>query len=203
MERTGERYTAARRHLLEPEPKRDAETPPIGERISAEAFAERTGRTWPEWFVILDHWGAAERPHAEIARYLNEEHGVPGWWAQTVTVGYEQARGLRAKYQRPDGYSISASKTIGVPVERLFDAVLRLPGLRLRTSQPHRSARFDWEDGRTRVNVGFTTKGESRSTVGIAHERLTDADEAAQMKEMWRQRLVELKRVLEEPREVS
>ncbi len=67
---------------------------------------------------------------------------------------------------------MSASKTIAVPVERLFEAfddeALRerwLPraDLRLRTATPHRSARYDWEDGSTRVNVGFTELAQSKS----------------------------------------
>ena len=33
--------------------------------------------------------------HKEIAEYLNEKRGVPGWWSQMVTVTYEQERGLR------------------------------------------------------------------------------------------------------------
>jgi hypothetical protein len=48
--------------------------------------------------------GATERKHAEIARWLVTEHEVDSWWAQSVTVGYEQARGMRAPGQQSDGY---------------------------------------------------------------------------------------------------
>ncbi|MEE3921840.1 hypothetical protein V2I01_36860 [Micromonospora sp. BRA006-A] len=61
---------------------------------------ERTGQDWAGWFDRLDAWGAVDRTHTEIARWLVDTHGMPGWWAQTVTVGYEQARGLRAPGQR-------------------------------------------------------------------------------------------------------
>jgi len=37
-----------------------------------------------------------------------------------VTVAYERDRGLREKYLKPDGYEISHSKTMGVPVDILF-----------------------------------------------------------------------------------
>jgi hypothetical protein len=69
-----------------------------------------------------------------------------------------------------------------------------LPGgqLSLRTQQPSRPARFDWEDGRTRVNVAFTAKGDAKSAVALAHERLADADEAERMKAFWRERLAAL-----------
>ena len=52
-----------------------------------------TGKGWDDWFRVLDGWDATSRSHTEIARYVNGEHGVDGWWAQSVTVGYERARG--------------------------------------------------------------------------------------------------------------
>ena len=174
--------------------------------MSDAAIQKSTGKTWDEWFPILDAWGARERTHTEIARYVSEEHGVPGWWSQSVTVAYEQARGMRLKYERPDGFSVTASKTIAVSVEVLYDAFvddvrrkewLTDGWMSLRTAQPGRTARFDWEDGSTRVNVGFTEKGPSKSSVAVAHERLPDADEAETAKARWKARLIELKALLE------
>ena len=65
------------------------------------------------------------RPHRDIARWLNREQGVDGWWAQEITVAYERAIGRRQTGQRPDGYAISASKTVAVPVDRFFAGALR------------------------------------------------------------------------------
>ena len=39
-----------------------------------------------EWFALLDAWGATGHSHTEIARWLHETHGVPGWWSQNITV---------------------------------------------------------------------------------------------------------------------
>jgi hypothetical protein len=198
MEKTGERYTAARRHVVEgSEP--EVETPDLTGLTSDETLAARTGRPWAEWFALLDEWSAAEKPHGEIARHLTEQHGVSGWWAQQVTVGYERARGLRDPNQRRGGgYEVSATKTVNVPVERLYEAFLALDlPLSLRTSRPNRSARFDWEDGATRVIVDFTSKGDAKSTVALAHERLPDAKEAERTKAAWRERLAALKSDLE------
>ncbi|MGZ4183097.1 MAG: hypothetical protein ACXVUL_20740 [Solirubrobacteraceae bacterium] len=74
-----------------------------------------------------------------------------------------------------------------------------LPGadLRIRTSSPGRSARFDWEDGETRVNVGFVAAGDDKSRVALLHDRLPDADSATEMKSRWRDRLAALKSQLE------
>jgi hypothetical protein len=65
--------------------------------VSDAAIKKSTGKTWDEWFPILDAWGAREKTHTEIARYVSQEHGVPGWWSQSVTVAYEQERGMRLK----------------------------------------------------------------------------------------------------------
>ena len=96
--------------------------------------------------------------------------------------------------------------SFAVPVERLFEAfadeVRRerwLPGaeLRVRTATPLRTARYDWEDGSTRVIVGFDDLGEAKSRVALSHERLPDADSAGEMKAWWRERLTALKTQLE------
>jgi uncharacterized protein YndB with AHSA1/START domain len=166
-----------------------------------------TGRAWDEWFALLDAWGAAERPHPEIARWVAGEHGVGGWWAQGVTVAYEQARGLRAPGQRRGGlFEVNASKTVAVPVDRLYDAfadpALRerwLPGatVELRTAQAARSIRAGWDDGSTRLVVAFTARGESKSQVALTHERVPDAATAEELKRFWRERMAALKQVLE------
>jgi hypothetical protein len=125
--------------------------------MSERALADATGHGWDHWFGLLDEWGGAAHSHKEIARWLMDEQGVAGWWSQSITVGYERARGLRAPGQRPDGWSITASKTVAVPVERLFevfeDEGLRerwLAGaeLRPRTATAPRSARYDWRMAR-------------------------------------------------------
>jgi uncharacterized protein YndB with AHSA1/START domain len=192
MDKTGESYTAARAQLL----PRDQE-PDVGP----------TGRPYSHWFAELDEWGAIDRSHKEIAAWLMSEQGVPGWWAQNITVEYERARGLREVGQGRDGFfRVNASKTVAVPVEELFaavvDAVRRdewLPGvvLRERTATPHRTARFDWGEGSTRVIFGFEVKGDGKSTVALSHERLPDSETAATMKAFWRERLSGLKALLE------
>ena len=174
---------------------------------SDEAVLGATGRSYEDWFRVLDEADMSSQGHGEIAGALTGEHGVDSWWAQTITVGYERARGMRPEHGGRDGlYAISASKTVDVPVERLFDAFTDqelltrwLPegGLRARTSQPAKSARFDWADGATRVNVLFEQKGEGRSRVALSHERLPDAETAERMKGHWRERLGELRTVLE------
>jgi uncharacterized protein YndB with AHSA1/START domain len=227
MDKTSESYTTARRQLLakagtdaDPEAPAEPMAPPVepvatppedapGAKrpYSDEVIRAKTGRVWDEWFALLDAWGAAERPHPEIARWLAGEHGVPGWWAQGVTVAYEQARGLRAPGQRRGGlFEVNASRTVAVPVERLYEAfadpALRerwLPGsvVEVRTAQAAKSIRASWDDGSTRLVIAFTDRGESKSQVALVHERVPDAGTADKLKAFWRERMAALKQLLE------
>lgn len=78
-------------------------TKPAGPQgISDETVIAKTGKATEEWNTILDGWDAPSKGHPAIARYLEQEHGLSGWWAQTVTVRYEYARGLRKDAVVPD-----------------------------------------------------------------------------------------------------
>jgi len=206
MEKTGESYTAARAMLLAAE-EPNASGPAVL-ATSDEAIRRRTGRGWEEWFDLLDEWGAAERTHRETARWVAEQQGIHplAWNAQAVVSSYERTRGLRAVGEHADGFAITASKTVAVPVDRLYDAFVDeslrarwLPAaeLRERTATKPRSARFDWGDGASRVHVTFAAKGEDRSTAALQHVRLADAQEADRMKAYWRERVASLKEELE------
>jgi uncharacterized protein YndB with AHSA1/START domain len=205
MAKTGESYTAARRHFLRKEADTSASGVVADPGMSEEAITRGSGKGWGEWLRILDDWGAKQRPHKKIAAYV-QEHGVSGWWAQTVAVGYERARGMRARYQTTEGFSVGDSKTFPVNVEPLFQAFadgrrrsrwLEAGTLRTRTTQPGKSARFDFKQGETRVHAYFTGKGESKSTVQIQHERLPDANAVEEMRAFWKERLQRLARLLE------
>jgi hypothetical protein len=206
MEKTGESYTAARTMLLRADEPANSTAPRL--KTSDEKIRQRTGRGWEEWFAILDDWGAANRPHREIALWLAEQQGaVPlAWNVQAIVGGYELTRGLREVGEKEDGFVVTASRTVAVPAEHLYDAFVDpsvrdrwLPGAKLseRTASPAKSARFDWSDGATRVNVTFLARGEAKSTVALEHRRLPNAGEATRLKDYWRERLLALKTLLE------
>src|SRR5258706_238751 len=80
--------------------------------LSDAAVEKNTGRNWASWVALLDAAHAAEKPHREIAAHVSSL-GTPSWWSQTVTVGYERIRGLRARgQQRSGGYQATKSRTI-------------------------------------------------------------------------------------------
>ncbi len=173
--------------------------------VSSEAVQAKTGKGWAEWFAILDAANATTMSHPEIARYLQEQQGVADWWCQMVTVGYEQARGLRAKHEVADGYQVSASKTFDVPVSRLYDAwtdatarARWLPetGFVIRKATPGKSVRVTWVDGETSLEVNLLPKGDFRGQMTVQHSKLPDAEKAAEMKAYWKAALERLKATL-------
>ena len=193
MEKTGESYTAARAVLLAP--PEDTATPVLATPDAT--IRERTGRGWEEWFDALDAWGAADRTHREIARWVAGELEIHplAWNAQAVTMSYERARRGRAVGQRADGFAVTASRTVAVPIERLYDAFMDASELEVRTATPPRSARLNWGDGR--VAVTFDEPRAGRSRASVEHSRLRDASEAERMKAWWREHLLALKARLE------
>ena len=211
MSKTGESYTAARGHVVDKRERtkesraRLADT--SADRISEAKLVEATGKTWDQWFAILDRWGGTKHTHTEIARHLADDLGAPMWWTQTITVEYERARGMRVKYQRPDGvFAVSSSKTVAAPIEDAYDAVVDddrrsawlTDGMMMfRTGTELRSAHFDWEAGPTRVHVWVVEKDGGKTTVAVEHERLDGPHEAELAKAAWADRLKALKVYLE------
>lgn len=206
MAKTGESYTTARAMILA------ASRPPVTEEpalvTSDETIRTRTGRGWEDWFDRLDSWGATELSHREIARKVAAELGIDplAWNAQAITTSYERGRGRREVGQRADGFSATASRTVAVPVDDLYDAFveperrtewLAVDHLRPRSGTRPKTARYDWGDDDTRVHVSFSHKSETKSVVSLEHLRLPDAESAEEMKQLWRDGLDRLRSRLE------
>lgn len=187
-----------------------AKLPPSSEssfaNVSNAAVLKATDRGWDEWFAMLDKAGAARLPHSEIVKILAKVDDPGAWWRQMITVGYEQARGLRVKHQKPEGFSVSASKTFPAPVSELYahwtDARKRrawLPdSFTIRTARADKSLRILWSDDETTVEVNFVAKGARKCQVAVQHNRLGSARVAETRKRFWRERLQALAELCKE-----
>ena len=218
MGKTGEAYTTARQQLLrkaaiEPAPDDGAGGPPaaadaVVEGSHAEstltsdaAMIRATGRSHADWFASLDGWNATTHRHPEIAGWLRDTHGVPGWWAQNITVAYERARGMRRAGQMADGFQVAVTRTVGADAERVLaafvDAAERSRWLpQAMTQRPTRAAltaRFDWTGPPSRVVIGLARRPDGRTVVSVTHEKLPDAEAAERLKADWRTWLGTLK----------
>ncbi len=215
MKKTGEAYTAARAHITtKPRTASISKTARTGTKkidyaalagMSDATIKAKTGCTWEKWVGALDYQKAKEMSHRDIAALVHEKYKIDGWWAQSVTVGYERIKGLRARGQRRDGtYEANKSRTFDVPVTKLFDAwtdanVRRLwlngENVKVRTATAPKSIRLGWSDG-TIIAIGFTPKGKSRSSVALSHTKLPDKATADRLKSYWSDRLDALGEVL-------
>ena len=70
-------------------------------KISDKAVKAKTGRSWKQWFTILDHLDVKTNGHRYAAMSLCHAYKLNSWWSQAVTIRYEWERGLRTvKNQR-------------------------------------------------------------------------------------------------------
>jgi hypothetical protein len=175
--------------------------------ISSEAVEKGTGRTWDYWLKTLDKDGAKALSHKQIAELLHTKHEVAPWWSQMVTVGYEQARGLREVNQKTDGYSVSVSRVVGAPLGELYaawkDARRRAQwlgetGMTIRKATADKSMRITWSDGKTSVEANFYAKAADRSQVAVQHNKLTSQADVDRLRKFWGERLDALKSLLAE-----
>jgi len=181
--------------------------PREAKRMSDAAVKERTGKTWPEWFKILDKAGAKKMRHQDISAYLNKEHKVGPWWCQMIAVPYEHERGLREKFQKCDGeFAASGSRTLSVPLSKSYDAwtdeKLRqrwLPNARIEitTATKNKSLRAKWNGEASRLSVNFYPKGAGKCQVAVDHMKLPSSKECAKMKAYWFEALNRLQEILE------
>jgi hypothetical protein len=97
------------------------------------AVERATNRTWDEWLQYMDGIGAKNLSHHEIATLVIEELDGKieniGWWAQSVTVAYEQYIDRRIPGQRPDGtFQTSVSKATSLGMKELMDKWVAFAG---------------------------------------------------------------------------
>jgi len=162
--------------------------------MSDAAVATKTGRTWAEWFRLLDAAGARRMPHREIARRLRDKHRLASWWSQTVTVEYERARGRRAILQTATGFVAGVSRTFEASAGALYKAWtdprlrarwLRPAKLTVTTARRNKLVRIAWPDG-TRTEAAFHRRGAARCQVAVQHSKLRGARSVAAMKKFWK-----------------
>ena len=175
--------------------------------VGSAVVLRATGRGWDEWLAVLDRAGAKAMPHKDIARLLSRKFAVSDWWGQMVTVGYEQARGLRLPNQRADGFAANASRTVDIALGSLYEAwsdlALRarwLPDapLEVRLARSRKSMRITWLPGESSVDVAFLAKGAGKSQVAVQHRKLRSAAAATRQKAYWAAALERLKALLED-----
>ncbi len=161
--------------------------------MSDAAVRTATGRGWDEWCDLIDAWPDHTGEHAATASLLEDQYGLEGWWAQSVTVGYERITGRRQRHERPDGtFTASKSRTVTVDAEALRELLLDdggradlFPGLatELRSRPTSKNVRIAMGSGSAEVSLEPT--GDGRVKVTVQHDRLPSADDVDRWKRYW------------------
>ncbi len=159
------------------------------------AVRGKTGRSWAEWFALLDDAGCAGMDHKGIVAVV-AQHGATSWWQQMITVAYEQSRGLRKKHETTAGYQIGVSRTLNVSPEDAFafwdnarsrKAWLGEIPLEVRAAVEPKVLRGTVEEGRA-VEVRFTDKGKkgaAKTQVTVQVTKIAGPRAAAAEKKRW------------------
>lgn len=177
--------------------------------ISDEAVFDATGRDWSSWFRWLDDRGASGLPHRDIARLLQGEHDLSGWWCQSITVRYEQARGRRVPGQTSGGdFQVSTQKTLAADPDQVWRALLATGivdsvqrwqegavcqggdgTVTVRRVIPPERLRFWYvlADGtKTTVEVTLTPSSREKATLRFTHSGLPDNAARESFRAHWR-----------------
>lgn len=141
-----------------------------------QAVERATNRTWDEWLQYMDGIDAKNLSHHEIATRLLEELDGKidnlGWWAQSVTVAYEQYIGRRIPGQRPDGtFQTSVSKATKLGMQTLMDKWVEFAAedqevLDMIADDPRVSG--------TEKRITWRTKGHDGSSIRVTSEPKKD-----------------------------
>lgn len=193
MAKTGEKYDAARRVLIERSeadgPRSWASDPEQTDTV----IRENTGRGWDEWCDVIDAWPGHTEGHTAVATWLQDEHEVDGWWAQAVTVGWERITGRRLPGQMADGtFTANRSATITTDHEALREMLLDdngradlLPGMdaELRSRPTSMNVRLGLGGGV--VEIAIAPKDDGRVTVTVAHAKLDSRQDLERWRSFW------------------
>lgn len=163
------------------------------------ALETGTGKSWSDFEQYLAGIGADQLSHKEIAQRLNDDGVATGWWAQSVTVAYEQQIGRRQPGQDCNGeYSVSVSKTLHgskddalrmwlglVEGNESFSGIDISAAPDVNSTDKWRYWRCRLTDG-SRVNVNIHQKSDEKASLGIQHERLESTDQVEHWRAFWK-----------------
>ena len=161
-----------------------------------------TGRSFDDWFDILDKAGAESWPHWKVKRYLGGKRKNDEWWASAVAEAYERTHG-----SNPAGstYSAQASKTIHASVKEVWklidDEDERRAWLDIDVEERSRKAQSalycELADGSKvtislRENPRSTSNNTESTLVTIRHSGLANEASLDETKAFWRSALATL-----------
>lgn len=173
-------------------------------------YEKVTQREWSEWVAVIDGMGGRDLSHPDIVPLVQDEIAHldlknHGWWAQGITIAYEQYIGRRIPGQQGDGtFAASVSKTVVGSMDAAITAWIALVAGRTSFNghdvmdEPTTSVTAKWrywrcqleDDSRVNVTVNETAPGRCR--VAVQHGQLVSPEAAAECKAYWKTQLAGL-----------
>ncbi len=189
-----------RRVLLEHARSRTADAwvsqPPQSDAL----IKENTGRGLDAWRDLIESWPGHVDGHTAVASWLQAEHGVNGWWAQSVTVGWERITGRRLPHQMADGtFTVNASATVTTDPDAAHEMLLDDSGREdlfpdlsptLRSRGTSKNLRIGLPEGVAQFSI--VPRADGRVTIYVSHEKLPSADDVPVWNSFWAEWLVAL-----------
>lgn len=183
-----------------------------------EAVKKATGKTWDEWFKILDSADASKMPHKDIVLWLHEKDLIKkgkswssnrsfnaGWWAQSIVVGYEEKTGRRVFGAKTAGnYTVTVGKSMNGSVDdalkkwenlvkgkKEFNKVKVTGDSRISSTKDWRYWKVDMEDG-AKLMAGIGPKGDKQSAFSVTMDKLKGEKEVEAWRKYWKEFLKKL-----------
>ena len=168
------------------------------------ALETGSGIAWKDWLTTLEpHKTLNHTEMAEVAQSKLLEIGKsksPEWWAQGITVAYEQHIGRRQPGQTCDGnFSVTVTKTVPGAIDAALTAWLGLVANEVKfngvkISIPGKISRSDrwryWRCGLadgSKVSVNIQTKPSGdKSSLAINHDKLASAKDVESWRAFWK-----------------
>lgn len=174
------------------------------------SIEKTTNRSWDEWLAFFTRLGADTLDHSTIAKHVynqltNIEDINASWWAQSITVAYEQYIGRRAPGQSGEGdFQVSVSRTLDGSMDDVMARWVDLAdGMREFNSHaiidaPRRTETDKWRHWRvnlsdyTLITASVQQKSDDKSILTVTHSKLTSSEAAEEWRQYWKEFLQRL-----------
>jgi uncharacterized protein YndB with AHSA1/START domain len=196
------------------------------QRPGDEAVRKATGKSWEDWFKLLEEAGLQKTPHKDIVTWLYERNlGGSGWWRQSITVEYEFHVGRRKPGETSGaGFQVGVSKTIEAQPDKLWHTLFSASGLKVwlgdtellpeagyryrtekgtsgqvRSVDEPKRLRLTWQpEGyhASTLQIYLTPSGPGKTVLLFHHEKLADSAAREAMRKHWQDVLSELQKLV-------
>lgn len=173
---------------------------------SDEAVKRATGKSWDQWFKILDSAESSKKPHKDIVLWIMDQGLlISGWWAQSVVVGYEEKIGRRVFGAKTAGnYTVTVGKSIDGSVDdvlkkweslvkgkKKFNKVKVTGDSRISSTKDWRYWKADFADG-AKLSVNIGPKNDTQSSLSVTLDKLKGEKEVEERRRYWKEFLEKL-----------